>query len=107
MDTNRNNQYDTLSEATVDLKKRGYTFNFQINENGKLTDNKNLEFDPSEVILEEFHRFEGMTNPADSTILYAVRTKSGMKGTVVDSYGADGSEITSDFMNKAQPGKFD
>lgn len=102
-----NNKYDTLSDASENLLKRGYTYNFRVNEKGILTDNKNLKFDPSEVILEEFHRFEGMSNPADSTILYAVTTKSGMKGTVVDSYGADGSEITSDFMNKVEQRQYD
>jgi len=106
MDLN-NNKYDTLSDASEKLAKRGYTCNFQVNEKGKLTDNKNLEFDHSEVILDEFHRFEGMSNPADSAILYAVRTKSGIKGTVVDSFGADGSEITSDFMNRVEQHQFD
>lgn len=102
-----NNRFNTLSEASQDLAKRGYTGNFQVNGKGKLTDNKDLELDASEVILDEFHRFEGMSNPADSTILYAVKTKSGLKGTVVDSYGADGSEITSDFMNTVEQHQFD
>jgi len=102
-----NNKYDTLSDASENLIKRGYTYNFQVNEKGKLTDNNKLEFESSEVILEEFHRFEGMSNPADSSILYAVKTKSGIMGTVVDSYGADGSEITSDFMNKVEQRQYD
>lgn len=96
------NKYDTLSDATEHLLKKGYTYNFQISETGKLTDNKTLEFDPDEVILKEVHRFEGISNPADSSILYAVQTRSGEKGIVIDSYGADGSEVTSDFMNKVE-----
>jgi len=96
------NRYDTLSDATEHLLKKGYTYNFQVSETGKLTDNKALEFDPEEVILMEIHRFEGMTNPADSSILYAVQTRSGENGIVIDSYGADGSEVTSDFMNNVE-----
>jgi hypothetical protein len=102
-----NNKYDTLYDATENLKKRGYTCNFNVNENGLLTDHKGAEFKPSEVMLDEFHRFEGISNPADSTIIYAVSTKSGMKGTVVDSFGADGSEVTSGFMNKVEQHQFD
>jgi hypothetical protein len=98
----KSNKYDTLADATSDLLKKGYTFNFQVSETGRLTDHKTLEFDPPEVMLREIHRFEGMTNPADSSILYAVETRSGEKGIVIDSYGADGSEVTSDFMNKVE-----
>ncbi len=101
-----NNQYGSLSEATEDLRKRGYTVNFWVTDNGKLTDSK-TEFEPSQVRLEEFHRFEGVSNPADSSILYVVKTKSGLKGVVVDSYGADGSETTSTFMNNTNQKEYD
>ena len=97
-----NNKYDTLADATAQLLKKGYNINFKVDKAGKLSDSEDLEFEPSEVILEEVHRFEGMTNPADSSILYAVKTRSGEKGIVIDSYGADGSEVTSDFMNKVE-----
>lgn len=99
---NSNYKYDTLAEATAQLNKEGYNVNFQVNKAGKLTNNEDLSFEPSEVILKEVHRFEGMTNPADSSILYAVKTRSGEKGIVVDSYGADGSEVTSEFMNQVE-----
>lgn len=102
-----NNKYDTLTDASEKLRERGYTANFRVNKDEKLTDDDGLEFKPSEVMLDEFHRFEGISSPADSTIIYAVRTKSGIKGTVVDSFGADGSAITSDFMNKTEQHQFD
>ena len=95
-----NNQYSTLSEAIEALKKKGYTTNFRVNENGLLEENREKTFDASEVKLNEFHRFEGMTDPGDSTILYALETSSGFKGTLVDSYGADASELTTEFMKK-------
>ncbi|MEE4284770.1 MAG: hypothetical protein V2I31_01440 [Mariniphaga sp.] len=97
-----NNQYSTLSVAIEELKKRGYTTNFRVNDNGLLEENREKSFDASEVKLKEFHRFEGMTNPGDSSIVYAVETSSGLKGTIVDSFGADGSELTSEFMKKVE-----
>lgn len=45
----------------------------------KLTDSKDLEFEPSVVILMEIHRFEGLSNPADSSILYTVNPRTGKK----------------------------
>ncbi|QGY47689.1 phosphoribosylpyrophosphate synthetase [Maribellus comscasis] len=103
----KNNQYETLVEALEQLKERGYTHNFQVNEHGQLIEDKEGFFFPSEVELHEFHRFEGDTNPADMSILYAVQTSTGLKGTVVDAYGAEGSEVISKFMNQANQKQFD
>lgn len=100
-------KYDTLAYATESLMNRGYNINFNVNNKGKLSNSKDLEFEPSEVILMEIHRFEGMSNPADNSILYAVETRTGEKGIVIDSYGADGSKITSDFMNKVEQRRID
>jgi hypothetical protein len=101
-----NNQYDTLMEALDDLGKKGFTHNFHVSEQG-LSEKKGVYFEPADVKLIEFHRFEGITNPSDMSILYAVETNSGLKGTVVDSYGADGSEEISKFMNNVEQKQFD
>lgn len=103
----RNNQYSTLSTAINELQKRGFTHNFCVNENGQPEEKKGKYYSLSQVDLVEFHRFDGMTNPADDSILYAVKTSSGLKGTVVDSYGYDGSVVTSKFMNKVAQKQFD
>ncbi|MGC9355821.1 MAG: hypothetical protein ACP5D9_18385 [Mariniphaga sp.] len=95
-----NNQYSTLTEAIEELKKRGYSANFRVNENGLLEAAKGQTFGAPDVKLTEFHRFEGMTDPGDSTILYALETSSGLKGTLADSYGAEASELTTEFMKK-------
>jgi hypothetical protein len=97
-----NNQYNTMVEALEELKKRGFSQNMTVNENGKLALTDGKTFSPDEVTLVEYHRFEGETNPSDSSIVYAVETNSGAKGAVVDSYGADASETTSKFMNKVK-----
>lgn len=97
-----NNQYSTLAEASTELKNRGFNANLKVNENEKLVDSNGNQFNPTEVTLVEFHRFEGMSDPADSTIIYAVETESGEKGTVIDSFGADASEVTSDFMKQVK-----
>ncbi|MCB0396321.1 MAG: phosphoribosylpyrophosphate synthetase [Flavobacteriales bacterium] len=94
-----NNQYDTLAEALEDLAERGYVEDFHVNSKGMLDGGAGQTFSPSQTELHEFHRFEGMTNPSDASIVYALRTNKGLKGTVVDAYGAEGSERISEFMN--------
>ncbi len=103
----KNNNYDTLVEAIETLKKQGYQHNFNVTQNGLLVEGKGKSYIAEEVELHEFHRFEGNTNPADMSIVYAVQTNSGKRGLVVDSYGVNGSEITSKFMNKVAQKQFD
>ena len=103
----KNNQYTTLVMALEDLGKKGYTGNFSVSDDCLLKDGAGNYYPHNDVELEEFHRFEGETNPADSSILYALKIKDGTLGTVVDSYGAQGSETTSDFMNKVKQRQFE
>ncbi|WP_340114255.1 hypothetical protein [Maribellus mangrovi] len=103
----KNNSYDTLVEAMEALKKQGYKHNFRISDKGLMVEGKEKKFDAIDVELHEFHRFEGNTNPADMSIVFAVQTSSGEKGIVVDSYGVYGSEVTSKFMNKVAQKQFD
>lgn len=91
--------YDTLLDALNDLKSRGYTFDFKLQfdclecaETGKL--------DPNQFEITEVYRFEGMTNPDDSAVLYAIEGKQGEKGTLVDAYGAYASPLSADMIEK-------
>ena len=34
------------------------------------------------------HRFEGVSDPDDMSILYAIETRSGVRGTLADAFGA-------------------
>ncbi|MTI20019.1 hypothetical protein E1176_03195 [Fulvivirga sp. RKSG066] len=92
----------TLVEVLNDLKEQGYTADFDYRE-GKLVTlgNTDSSFDPDGVTIKEEFRFEGETNPADSSILYAIETADHTKGTLVDSYGADTHTDLEDFLKKA------
>jgi len=102
-----NNQYTTLSEAVNHLRERGFDKHFRISEKGELVDNGETRYKPEQVKLVEFHRFEGTSDPADMSIVYAIETDTGEKGTVVDSFGAKGTETISDFMNKVEQGQYE
>ncbi len=94
------NQYDTLSQATDDLKKRGYELNFNLEPDCIACKDLNKKYNPKSFHIDEFHRFEGMTNPDDMSIVYAVTTDDGKKGTVVDAYGTYEDPMTSDMVQK-------
>lgn len=84
--------YDTLSEAVNDLVKRGYTTDFLLQEEKDclLCSNNSLELSPDDFTIDEVHRFEGMTDPADESIVFAISsTKHNIRGLVINSFGAD------------------
>ncbi|ARN76712.1 phosphoribosylpyrophosphate synthetase [Nonlabens spongiae] len=81
--------YDTVTEATEDLQSKGYTIDFDLVENGVSSKELKKEWQAEELEVVEFYRFEGMTNPGDNMILYAIECKGGEKGILVDAYGAD------------------
>ncbi len=84
--------YDTLSEAVNDLIRRGYTTDFlMLKEKDCLVCNSNsLELSPEEFAIDEVYRFEGMTDPADESVVFAISSdKHNIKGLVINSYGAD------------------
>lgn len=84
--------YDTLSEAVDDLIRRGYTEDFLAMEDKDcLYCNKHsLELSPDDFEIDEIYRFEGMTDPADESIVFAISSqKHNVKGTVINSFGAE------------------
>jgi hypothetical protein len=49
-----------------------------------------------------YYRFEGMTDPADNTVLYVIETSSGEKGLLVDAYGVYAGNVPKEMVEKLQ-----
>lgn len=89
------NQYRTLSQAVDALRARGYSDELTITEDGLFNDAEQL--DPAAFTIDSFHRFEGPSDPADMSIVYALRSESlGLKGLLIGEYGSNAQ----DFIHK-------
>jgi hypothetical protein len=76
--------YETLSEAINGLMKQGYTYNFNI-QGSRIEDGLRAD----EFVIDEIQRFEGMNDPGDSNILFAISARhQNLKGLLVNAYGA-------------------
>jgi len=92
MASNERRSYDTLSEAVNDLQRLGYTEDFLVPEDGECLYcvTKSMELSADEFVIDEIYRFEGMTDPGDESILFAISSKDNLiKGLVINSFGAD------------------
>ncbi|MDX5326563.1 MAG: phosphoribosylpyrophosphate synthetase [Bacteroidota bacterium] len=94
--------YDTLSQAINGLKDRGYKLDFNLNFDCLECVNDHTRVQPEEFNVTEIHRFEGNTNPDDSSILYAIEVSDGRKGVLVDAYGAYSGQISEEMMHRLQ-----
>lgn len=95
-----NNQYNTLSEAINGLSERGYTLDFNLNNDQIFCRDKKKGYKPDEFEIDEFHRFEGMSNPDDMSIVYAISTNDGEKGTMTYAYGAYSDPLDAAMVKK-------
>ncbi len=92
--------YETLTEAIRELKMRGYENDFNIHPEWIECPPLNLKFGPEEFHVDEVHRFEGMNDPGDSSVLYAVNSRAGVKGLIVDAYGVYAATLNREMIEK-------
>jgi len=97
--------YDTLSEAINALKAQGYTEDFNLNQNCIECRNGEFQLFHDQFKIDQVFRFEGLTDPSDESILYAISSdKYNIKGVLVNGYGISSESVTDELLDKL---KFD
>src|SRR5262245_28140804 len=82
------------------LYKEGYTTQFKANPQGLTSITTEKTFRPEDIEIKHFYRFEGESSADDSSIVYAIETNTGEKGTLVDSYGAYSDPLIAKFIKE-------
>jgi hypothetical protein len=73
--------YENLVDAVNDLTKRGYTENLTLDGDTVNARNNTIQMHADDIEICEFYRFEGATNPSDTSIVYALESpKYHLKG---------------------------
>lgn len=85
------------------LYKDGYKIDFKVSGEGTLCTMEDEDtFSPDQVRIVDHYRFEGESNPDDMSILYAIETASGRKGTISNSYGPYADAKVDEFLKKVE-----
>jgi len=92
--------YDTVSQAVNGLKKRGYVIDFNLEKDSITCRQTPISLSPSEFEIAEVYRFEGNSDPADEAIVYAIESKHGHKGVLVNGFGISSSEVGDEMIKK-------
>jgi hypothetical protein len=79
--------YMTLASAVDGLARSGFREHFQMKAGKLLVLDSGKTFNASELVIRAYHRFEGVSDPDDMAIVYAIESHSGVRGTLVDAFG--------------------
>ena len=94
--------YDSLAEALTDLKSRGYEQDFETQPNCLYCGDLDIRLDPEDFKVDEVYRFEGESSPDENTILYAISSSSGAKGTIAETYGTYRENVSFEMAGRLQ-----
>lgn len=95
MKNNKTGTVDLLNQ----LKEIGYVHTFLLdNEKLKCIESEK-SFNPHELKLCGTFRYEGMSDPDDSRVVYALETQDGTKGIIMDAFGTYASPQLGAFLD--------
>ncbi|HWA33245.1 MAG TPA: hypothetical protein VG737_03900 [Cyclobacteriaceae bacterium] len=92
----------TLSECMNDALHKGYRENFRMGSKGLMTEDEMTSYQPGDISIHNFYRFEGYSDPADNAILYLIETKDKKRGILVDAYDAYADARISAFIRQVE-----
>jgi hypothetical protein len=80
------------------MTQEGYTANFGVQDQHLQHMDSGHAYAPDQVHIVDYYRFEGITDPDDSSILYVIETNDGRKGMLVDAYGVYSNPDVDEFI---------
>ena len=95
-------EYTSMTEAIQGLKARGFTTNFEFRNKSFCAVGSGRTFKAGDLSIREHHRFEGASDPDDESIIYAIETNDGIRGTIADAYGVYANSELEAFMEKVK-----
>jgi len=89
----------TLAGVLDDLTRRGFAEHFRVVDGWLRALDTGGMFRANQVFVPEYHRFEGVSDPDDMSILWAIETRTGLRGTLVDAFGVYADPLVAAFVH--------
>ena len=90
--------YATVTEAINELREKGFTLDFNLEEN--CLSCKGGKFNDDEFEIREVYRYEGESDPGDQATVYGIESHDGQKGILVTAFGAGTESFASKVLEK-------
>lgn len=95
-------EMESSSNRLEKLRKEGYTKDFMVKEGFLTYGDSAIGYKPDAVKIVSYYRYEGISDPADNSIVYAIETYDGVKGILTDAYGMYADEATGKFLKEVE-----
>jgi hypothetical protein len=105
MIVNEHNSQPYMKSLATCLNKvfnDGYTEDFKVTDQGLFSIQHERIYQPEDINVVNFFRFEGTSNPDDEAVLYVIETNDGIKGTLTDAYGVYMDPQIAAFMKRVE-----
>jgi hypothetical protein len=96
MENNTKNEREYINK----YQDKGYTSNYRIQDDQLTNVETKQTYKADDVRIVAEHRFEGMSNPSDMSILYVIEVLDGSKGTVLANYSPASDTAMAEFFNE-------
>ena len=94
-------QYDSLLQAIEELRKKGYTEDFNLKSNCLDCRDNTIQLHPHDFDIDKVFRFYGPSDVDDESILYAISSENyALKGILVNGYGVTSDALTEEMVAK-------
>ncbi len=88
----------TLLSCIQKANEKGFARDFLITDHGLSWRGGNQFYRPDEVVIEDFYRYEGKSDPDENAILYLMMTKDGNKGVFSSTFGIYADPVSTEFI---------
>lgn len=90
----------TLVEALQTFREQGFVHDFNLEHSSLFCSALSLRLYPDDFEVLDMIRFEGDSNPDDSSVLYAIRSATDVRGTFLMAYGAYADGASAEIVRK-------
>ncbi|MCC9070801.1 hypothetical protein LNQ49_04220 [Flavobacterium sp. F-65] len=84
--------YATVSKALDQLNEKGFTYDFNLNEDV-------IKKNPEKFEIVHVYRYEGDSDPGDEAVVYGIKSTSGKKGVYVAGFSANSDSETAKILS--------
>jgi hypothetical protein len=85
--------YATVSKALKELTEKGYTVDYNLQEDKIING-------PENFTIEEMYRYEGETNPGDEATVFGIKSSTGEKGVFVAGLSSESDKNATMVLNE-------
>jgi hypothetical protein len=77
----------TLTGAIEQLGRQGFTASFEPASGGLIARESGRMYRADQLAIRQFYRFEGVSDPDEQSVAYALEAADGTRGILVDGFG--------------------